>query len=201
MKEDKLIRGDAKLKKLPEDRQREIWEKLNAPGETLASVCKWLRADGVSVSRQTLSEFCSWYSLKVTFEETEADTLNFLDHARKEMPDISEEEIARLGNLHFNLQAIKQRDPKLFLKFQTARHRAEMDQLKFEQKERELALSRDKFEFDAAKACLAQLPQLKVIATSKLSESEKIDAIRRKLFGQLPTTNGLESIPISQPQT
>jgi hypothetical protein len=187
MKEDKLIRGDAKLKKLPEDRQTEIFDRLNKSGETLASVRSWLREDGLSTSSRALSEFRDWYELKVTFKETEQDTLNFLELARKEMPDISEEEIARLGNLHFNLSAIKQRDPKLFLKFQTARHRAEMDVRKFDQRERELALSRDKFEFDAAKACLAQLPQLKVIAgNSKLSESDKINAIRTKLFGVLP---------------
>lgn len=187
MKEDKLIRGDAKLKKLPPERQREIWERLNAPKETLASVAKWLREDGVTVSKQTLSEFCSWYSLRLTFEEAEQDTVNFQEFITSAMPNLSQERVAELGSVYFNLQAIKHRDPKLFLAFQTAQHRAEMDVKKFEQRERELALSRDKFEFDAAKACLAQLPQLKVIASNtKLSESDKIDAIRRKLFGQLP---------------
>jgi hypothetical protein len=51
-------------------------------------------------------------------------------------------------------------------------------------KERELGLAMDKFQFDAAKACLAVLPELKVISQDKgLSEPEKVQQIRLKLFG------------------
>lgn len=51
-------------------------------------------------------------------------------------------------------------------------------------KERELSLSVDKFQFDAAKACLKVLPSLKAIASDKgLSELEKVQQIRLKLFG------------------
>src|SRR5688500_7790790 len=107
MKDDKLIRGDAKLKKLPEDRQRAIWEKLNTPGETLASVCKWIAEDGMRVSRQTLSEFCSWYSLRLTFEEAEQDTMNFQEFIGQAMPNLSKDRVTELGSVYFNLQAIK----------------------------------------------------------------------------------------------
>jgi len=54
-------------------------------------------------------------------------------------------------------------------------------------RERQIQLDREKFEFDAAKACLKELPELKTIASNgKLTQAEKIDAIRRKLFGVLP---------------
>ena len=54
-------------------------------------------------------------------------------------------------------------------------------------KERELEHSVDRFQFDAAKACLALLPELKVISQDKgLSEPEKVQQIRLKLFGVLP---------------
>ena len=50
--------------------------------------------------------------------------------------------------------------------------------------ERQLSFDREKFEFDAAKACLALLPELKVISTDGgLSEAEKVQRIRQKLFG------------------
>jgi hypothetical protein len=50
-----------------------------------------------------------------------------------------------------------------------------------------LNLERAKFEFSAAEACLAKLPELKTISgNSKLSQEDKITAIRRALFGQLP---------------
>lgn len=54
-------------------------------------------------------------------------------------------------------------------------------------KEEQLKLQRDKFEFDAAKACLKKLPELKsIVQDSNLDEDEKLTAIRRQLFGTLP---------------
>ena len=53
--------------------------------------------------------------------------------------------------------------------------------------EKQLALDREKFEFDAAKAALAKLPDLKLIASDKsLSDDDKLTAIREKLFGEVP---------------
>ena len=53
--------------------------------------------------------------------------------------------------------------------------------------QQQLSLDREKFEFDAATKCLAQLPLLKTIAqNTKLTQAEKIDSIRQRLFGVLP---------------
>jgi hypothetical protein len=52
--------------------------------------------------------------------------------------------------------------------------------------EKAIELNRDKFEFDAARACLEQLPELKYISTNpQLSDTQKIDQIRLKLFGKI----------------
>lgn len=187
MKEDKLIRGDAKLKKLPPERQREIWEKLNAPKETLASVAKWLREDGVTVSKQTLSEFCSWYSLRLTFEEAEQDTVNFQEFITSAMPSLSQERVAELGSVYFNLQAIKHRDPKLFLAFQTAQHRAEMDRKKFQQDEERLDLDRKKFQRETCELFVkwCQDERAKKIVESPDSHAQKIEKLGQEMFGDL----------------
>jgi len=51
----------------------------------------------------------------------------------------------------------------------------------------QLRLDRERFEFDAAKAALAALPDLRAIAADKsLNENDRIDSIRRRLFGQIP---------------
>jgi hypothetical protein len=51
----------------------------------------------------------------------------------------------------------------------------------------QMQLDREKFEFDAAEACLKKLPELKSIASNpKLDQQSKIQAIRQKLFGVLP---------------
>jgi hypothetical protein len=58
-------------------------------------------------------------------------------------------------------------------------------------KERAVELSREKFEFNEAQACLAKLPELRRISTnSKLTDTQKIDLVRLKLFGKIvgPTT-------------
>jgi hypothetical protein len=48
-------------------------------------------------------------------------------------------------------------------------------------------MERDRFEFDAAKACLQMLPELKLIAANpKLNEATKVNQIRLRLFGELP---------------
>ena len=54
-------------------------------------------------------------------------------------------------------------------------------------KAKSVTLDREKFEFDASKACLAQLPKLKAISTNKtLSEADKVNQTRQLLFGILP---------------
>ncbi len=55
--------------------------------------------------------------------------------------------------------------------------------------ERQLALAREKHQFDGAKSCLKQLPDLKaIVANPALDQKAKIDAIREKLFGKLPSS-------------
>lgn len=59
---------------------------------------------------------------------------------------------------------------------------------KVDLKEKELTLDRDKFQFDATKAALAKLPELKAIAANKnLSEDEKLEQARLALFGSAPS--------------
>jgi len=53
--------------------------------------------------------------------------------------------------------------------------------------EQALKFDRDKFEFDAAKAALKCAATLKLISNNKnLSEADKVNAARTKLFGELP---------------
>lgn len=54
-------------------------------------------------------------------------------------------------------------------------------------KEKEISLKRDRFEFDATKAALKQLPALrKIAADNLLSETDKLTKARQLLFGELP---------------
>lgn len=51
-------------------------------------------------------------------------------------------------------------------------------------------LDREKFEFNAARACLTHLPFLKQISAHKgMTEEEKIQAVRKRLWGAPPTAS------------
>lgn len=56
-----------------------------------------------------------------------------------------------------------------------------------ELKREQIALARDKFEFDAAAAALKELPALRAIAQDNgLDDGAKLQAVRQRLFGDLP---------------
>lgn len=185
-------RADSTLGMLPEDRQMEIAE--HAAGNTLDATVTWLREDGVKVSRSALSLWLSDFRMRQVFKMAESDALNFVELLRKKRPELSESELQGWANEFFQVQAVKIGDAKTYLRFATARHKAEMDRLNFEQRERglkqkedSLRLEREKFEFDAAESCLKQLPELRTIANNaKTSHSDKIQQIRERLFGSLP---------------
>ncbi len=144
MSDQRKTRGDAVLKTLPEERQRDIYQRLLE--ETLAEVQGWLKEDGIKISQHGLSEFHSWYALRRTLRQTESDAANFIELVKTELPELPAGKVDLIGEMFFNLTAIKQQDPKLFLALQKAKHRAEMDKLKYEQRERELKLEREKLE-------------------------------------------------------
>lgn len=53
--------------------------------------------------------------------------------------------------------------------------------------DKQLAFDREKFQWDAAQACLLRLPELKAISADKgLNETQRVEQIRLKLFGVLP---------------
>jgi hypothetical protein len=49
-----------------------------------------------------------------------------------------------------------------------------------------LGLMRDKFQFDAAKACLEHLAELRQIASTRAPQTDKISQVRQLLFGVIP---------------
>jgi hypothetical protein len=181
----KKTRADSILGTLPEERQAEIAD--YARTHTIEETRAWLNSDGIKVSAGAFSTWLSSWSLAQRFRSMESQADQFKDWLGKTMPDLSEAELDRRAALMFQFEAVKSSDPETYLAFATARHKGQMDKLKFDQRERQLILDRERFQFDAAKAAKQHAAEIKLIsANSKLSESEKIDAIRARLFGSLP---------------
>ena len=91
-------------------------------------------------------------------------------------PDITQEELDRRGLKFFTILSMRKRDTKSFVSLLRS------------QKDREaLRLEREKFEFDAAKAALAKLPELLALTRdTSLSDDDRLEQARLKLFGSTP---------------
>lgn len=172
------VRSDAVLKLLPEERQQELWEWLHVPGNSLARAVEWLRQDGIKTSKRALSDWFSWYAMRLKFKETERDTLNFQELVQEEMPELPQEKVTQLGSAYFNMQAIKQGNPELFLMIQGAQHKAKMDVLKYEQRERELVIAERRVRLIESKQEKAK----KVLSDEELTPEQR-DAKLKQIFG------------------
>lgn len=95
---------------------------------------------------------------------------------------VFEADVARKGDLknHILLRKLRQAD-----RAQDESHRQR--ERAIEQRERALELAREKFEFDAAAAILDHLSEVREIAADRsMRHPAKIDAVRRRLFGEPP---------------
>lgn len=176
----KKPRADAVLKTLPRERQLAIAEHLQ--DHKLEETRAWLAADGpkfgfpLKTSKSALSDFLQWYSFREQREKNEATVEALLLDLKSANPEWTPDQIQTAGQSFFTALALQQQDPQQWLWIQQTN-------LKREQ----LSLDKNKFEFDAAKACLAKLPQLKAISTNKeLSDDQKLEQARLALFGSAP---------------
>ena len=184
----------AALRDLPAEQQRAIAALLQE--KTAGAARAELRKEGVETTAAALTEFYSWWCLQEQFKEWTGDVATMLSLLKQQHPYLSEEELSRYGSAVFQLRAIKTQDVKSFSQLVAARHKADLDLRKLELRREALRLQREKFEFDAAKACLAKLPELKAIAASKrLDDRDKIDQIRLRLFGVLAEPSADNNTP------
>jgi hypothetical protein len=157
-------RADAKLKTLPEERQREIAE--FADKRTLAETVAWLGTSGVEVSSCALSRFLGWHRLKEQMGRNEVVVEELLATQAERRPELTEERVSALGQMFFCELALEQRDAKAWsLAQRTAIRRAEV-QLAF-QKYR-----------DACALAQAEIAKLKD-PDRKLSEKETLAIVDR----------------------
>jgi hypothetical protein len=126
---------------------------------------------------------------------------SLLDQLKADVPQVTDEQLDEYGNKTFTLLAIRKRDDEMFRKMRSARSKYELERAKLALRERELdrqdealALEKTKWQWDAAKACLDMLPELRSIAADNATTQDaKIDLVRQRLFGALPTTSSSSS--------
>lgn len=106
---------------------------------------------------------------------------------RSDNPGASDEEVRQAGIRYFMEQARARGDADVFLKVvdRDLAERSAKTKAKF--KDRELTLGEQRFQWDAAEACLKELPFIKKVATNTgMSQTERIEAVRKRLWGAAP---------------
>lgn len=136
----------------------------------------------ISVSERTIDEFYSWWGLRIAYE-------NAANHAAEQKTlmlkfDPQDAERAeKFGDFCFLQEAIAAKDPKTYVALGFLRE----GRKKLELKREDLQLQRARFEFNAAKAALKHLRELREIQGNRsMNEEAKIEAVRLRLFGKAP---------------
>lgn len=179
-------RSDAKLLNLPEEQQAQIVQWLLAGASYLQAQQLIKKEFGLGVSLSSLSYFHSQAVQPHLLRRRSAAVAvaeEIATEAESNPGRFDQATIDALKQKAFELAIAPNADPgdvkSLFMLLQKARDH--------ELKERQVGLAENKFQFDAAKACLEHLPKLQAIAKKPgLDDWAKIDAIRQALFGTPP---------------
>ena len=123
-----------------------------------------------------LSDFWRWLSLQQEMRAANETVANIREIFSVSMPNASAEETHKFLVNFLTAQGFASKSEKT-LQFATVETRKAI----------EIQQEREKFEFDASRAALKCLPQLKAIASDKaLDEPARLDAARKQLFGVVP---------------
>jgi hypothetical protein len=180
-------RSDAKLLNLPEEQQAQLsdWLLSGIPYHTVKQMVfdNFKVATSLGALNSFYNQFCS-ASLIARRQRAVTTASEIAQEAESKPGRFDSATIDALKQKAFELSINPGSDPRdvksLFMLVLKARDQ-QLDQ-------DHLALDRDKFQFDAAKACLEKLPELKTIAADRgLGEQAKLDAIRKQLFGEVPS--------------
>ena len=134
---------------------------------------KLLRSAETAKSVQALA-----VTLKTDWQDANAQLIGQKIFDSLSNPDTDLKSVCMLGAV---LEKVKTRG----LHEKALRAKLVGEKKRFEQKERQMALAREKFEFDAVEEVLKQAEKIKTISTDRaLSSDEKREQLRRLLFPQ-----------------
>lgn len=191
MSQSKKARCDSSLKNLPEDRQSQIFEYAAEHG--LVKCAAWLREDGLQTSKTAVGEFCSWRDLRLQLREDESTTDTVVEELKREVPNITDEQIDIFGQKTFSLLSIRRKDLDGFVKVRSARSKAvlEAEKLKLREKSESrlresLELQKEKFQRETCALFLkwAADKKAKEIASGSATNAEKIEKLGELMFGE-----------------
>lgn len=185
-------RNDSPLDQMPKHQQDALEDWLFEEGIDYAAAMERLHMDfGIKTSKSSLGRFYKRVEKRRTLDKiTEAAKVaqNVQERFEAEKTDLYPVILKMVGQIAFE-QSVngKQMDPEIVYNFTKLLIAGRKEELRAEM----ITLQKQRFEFDAAKACLKKLPELKEIAADNaLNQDEKIAAVRNVLWGEAPETGG-----------
>lgn len=157
-----------------------------------------LAQDGIVVSERAVSDFFTWFGLKVALDQAEEDAKDATQWMQDFKPG-DEEAARKFGEFVFLQMAVRSQNPEIFTAATMARDmrvgmegKQKVDAIKLDQAERKLAqkseelkLAEKKYQRDTCKLFLKWFAdeQAKQIAMGSGTNAEKIEALGRAMFG------------------
>lgn len=189
----KKVRPEAKIKTLPDEVQATLWELLRIPLEgkekpmTYVEARAWLLADhGVETSNAALSDWYSWYGLRVRTERKKTVIEEAIAELAKADPNKTLEELQAFGQVLFTSESIEDGDAKAFTEVWRASEKALTRKQAKEQSELDRELRKEALEIDKRKIALLeekakQRDEAKGVLGSQLSLEEQNRRLREIL--------------------
>ncbi len=198
----KAVRRDAKLKNLP-PAQRDLiiaWHLEDGEESCRSRILSELHisgdVEGRPVSNKVLYEALAFWRAEKRFSSFQNLAMAQAELESEAKGGMSAEAMHEAVDRNFIMLAAETEDTELYRELrmlriadQSAKAKAKHQERALDQKDADLKLAREKFEFDAAKAVLAKLAELRTIAKDRaLSEDDKIAQVRLRLWGPAPLT-------------
>lgn len=159
----KKVRPEAKIKTLAEEVQATLWELLTTAMEgkdkpmTYVEARAWLLADhGVETSNAALSDWYSWYGLRLRTERKKAVIEQAQMDLAKADPTKTLEELQAFGQVLFTVGSIETQDAKVFTAVYRASEKAATRRQAKEQAEADRELRKEALSLDARKLALLE---------------------------------------------
>lgn len=188
-------RSDSKLKMLPDYVQEQLYAKLEA-GASYATALDWLYMDfEVSSSLPALSAWYSWYRTQERLRAAQDASEALIERLAQDGIKLDSAKHAEIADAIFLSEATVSGDEKayaLIRNIMVAQQRAdgeeknrEISRQRLATVEAELRLKEKKFERDSCELFLKWVEdeEARSIALGAGSQSEKIEALGRKMFG------------------
>lgn len=185
----KKKRADSVLDKLPPNQRATLEGWLFTDNLSYTDAVKKLWEDfNVRVAPSSLSSFwqeCSQRRMLSEIATSSQDAHLVVDAIKANAGEMSKATSALIARIAF--EESRKGGGKMNREMIVDLTRLAMKERELAIKEAELSLAREKFEFDAAKAALKELPALRKIASdNSLNDQDKLTQVRLRLFGSAP---------------